>query len=148
MIKERKSRKKHCFTVDNLYEAMNRKYLNYRWIKECKLPDKTFAVRIFNDCFYEILLDIIHNNVTFVLPLTFGQYGEIHMQQHEGEEFKRLYKLGKYNNIDFILSGFTGNQLYYNYTTKKKEPRKKPIYVSKNLKDWIKKYTEEGKAYY
>jgi hypothetical protein len=93
-------------------------------------------------------LDIINNNVTFVLPLRFGNYGEISMKQIADEDFKQAYRRGKFNNIDFVLSQFTGNQLVYRYMKHNKETMEKPIYVDKYLKKLIDQYTEEAKVYY
>lgn len=141
-------KKDFYFTPEDIYEDVDRKWLNYKWVKECILHPKVFASRVFIDCFYEILLDIIHNNVTFVLPLMFGHYAEIHMQQYEGEEFKRLYKLGKFRHVDYFKSNFAGNCFMYRYVNSRKESRSRPIYVSHSLNKYITKYTEEGKQYY
>ena len=70
------------------------------------------------------------------------------MQTIEGDDFKRLYKKGKFRGIDFLKSNFCGNQMFYNYTTSKKLPKKKPVYVGQSLQKIINKYTEEGKQYY
>lgn len=48
------------------------------------------AAELFDFCFYRILLDIVENNVTFVLPLKFGDYGELHIHSVTGEAFKEL----------------------------------------------------------
>ena len=138
----------YCYTAEDIYEDMDRNWLKYKWVRDCILHPKVFAAKVFYDCFYEILLDIIHNNVTFVLPLMFGNYAEMHMQTIEGEDFKRLYRKGKFRGIDFLKSNFCGNQLMYRYVTKKKVPKNKSIYVGQSLGSIIKKYTEEGKQYY
>jgi hypothetical protein len=93
-------------------------------------------------------LDIIENNVTFVLPLKYGNYAEIYMKQFSDEEFKKLYKYGKFKNIDYVLSQFTGNELVYKYSTRTVDTKEKPIYVNKELKKLIDKHTNEAKQYY
>jgi hypothetical protein len=93
-------------------------------------------------------LDIIENNVTFVLPLKYGNYAEIYMKQFSDEEFKKLYKYGKFKNIDYVLSQFTGNELVYKYSTRTVDNKEKPIYVNKELKKLIEKHTNEAKQYY
>jgi hypothetical protein len=93
-------------------------------------------------------LDIIENNVTFVLPLKYGNYAEIYMKQFSDEEFKKLYKYGKFKNIDYVLSQFTGNELVYKYSTRTVDTKEKPIYVNKELKKLIEKHTNEAKQYY
>ena len=94
------------------------------------------------------LWDIIENNVTFVLPLKYGNYAEIYMKQFSDEEFKKLYKYGKFKNIDYVLSQFTGNELVYKYSTRTVDTKEKPIYVNKELKKLIEKHTNEAKQYY
>ena len=139
---------KHAFSVEEIYTGLNKKLLKGRWVKNRYKDRKNLAAKIFDDCFYEILLDIINNNVTFVLPLRFGNYGEISMKQIADEDFKQAYRRGKFNNIDFVLSQFTGNKLVYRYMKHNKETMEKPIYVDKYLKKLIDQYTEEAKVYY
>lgn len=139
---------KHAFSTEDLYAGLNNKLLKNKWVKNRYKDKKQLAARIFKDCFYEILLDIIDNNVTFVLPLKYGNYAEIYMKQFADDAFKRLYKYGKFKNIDFVLSQFTGNELVYKYNTQSIGMKEKPIYVSKDLKEKIEKYTNEAKQYY
>lgn len=93
-------------------------------------------------------MDIINNNVTFVLPLRFGKFGEFSMKKISGEEFKKAYEKGAFNKIDFVKSQFSANRVYYRYKTKGGRLREKAIYVDKELDDLITKYTYEGKEYY
>lgn len=108
---------------------------------------KEVCAKIFADTFFEILLDIIENNVTFVLPLKWGEYAEISMDTIEGEEFKKMYKKGSFNDVDFVLSDFTAHRLKYTYK-KGKNTRWKHIYISNNLLKLLTKHTNEGKLYY
>lgn len=133
---------------DDLFEGLNTRLLRNRWVKSKYKNRKALAAKIFEDCFYEILLDIINNNVTFVLPLRFGNYAEISMKQYSDINFKKLYNKGKFNDIDFVLSQFTGNQLVFKYIKYNKELKEKSIYVNKELKKLIQKFTNEGKQYY
>jgi hypothetical protein len=68
------------------------------------------------------------------------------MQRFTGDKFKTLRKSGKWANINFLKSYFTGYQLglfmYGNRT-----PRVKNIYVNKELRDKITNNTNEGKQY-
>jgi hypothetical protein len=139
---------KHAFSAEELYAGLNKKLLRGRWVKNRYQDRKQLASNIFKDCFYEVLLDIINNNVTFVLPIKYGNYAEICMKQYSGEEFKKLYKWGKFSNIDFVLSQFTGNQLTFRYSTKNSGTKEKPIYVNKDLKKLIEKYSNEARQYY
>lgn len=137
---------KHAFSVDELYIGLNKKLLRGRKLTDLKR--KKLASNIFHDCFYEILLDIIENNSTFVLPLRYGNYAEICMKQYSQDEFKDLYTKGKFNDIDFVLSQFTGNQLVFNYKTRLSSLKEKPIYVNKYLKKRILENTNSAKQYY
>lgn len=139
---------KHAFSAEDLYLGLNSKLLRNRWVKNRYKDRKQLAANIFKDCFYEILLDIIDNNVTFVLPIKYGNYAEMYMKQYSGEEFKKLYKWGKFNDIDFVLSQFTGNGLAFRYSTHTRGTKEKPIYVNKELKRLIIKYSNEAKQYY
>ena len=139
---------KHAFSTGDLYTGLNNRLLKNKWIKNRKKDSKQLAAEIFQDCFYEILLDIIENNVTFVLPLKYGNYAEICMKRYDGEEFKKLYNYGKFSNIDFVYSQFSGNELTFKYKTNSIGLKEKPIYVNKELKKLIEKYTNESRQYY
>lgn len=138
---------KHAFSAEELFTGLNNRWLRGRWVKNRFRDRKQLAADIFKDCFYEILLDIIENNTTFVLPLKYGNYAEICMKQYTEDEFKKLYQYGKFKNIDYVLSQFTGNEIIYRYNTHMGY-KEKPIYVNKELKKLIEKHTNEAKQYY
>lgn len=77
-----------------------------------------------------ILLDIFRNNVTFNLPT--GKKVKIGMRQLTGEEFKKAYRNGKHQKIDYLKSDFTAFEpvMKYQYG---KVTLTKDIHVSKNL---------------
>ena len=52
--------------------------------------------------------DIIENNVSFRLPSLGYRGGEIHMEGVRDSEFERARKNGKFKNVDFLESMFTG----------------------------------------
>lgn len=139
---------KHAFSVKELFRDLDQGILNNLWVRNRYKDKKILAEKIFCDCFFDILLDIINNNTTFVLPLRFGAIGELFMKQYADEEFKKLYKIGKFKNIDFVLSQFTGNTLAFRYGDRTHPIKQKPIYVNRELKTLIEKYTNEGKQYY
>lgn len=138
---------KHCFSAEELYVGLSKKWLKGLWVKNRYKDRRKLAAKIFIDCFFEILLDIIDNNVTFVLPLKYGKVSEICMRQYAGEEFKDMYKKGCFNKIDFVSSQFTANRLLYTCRTRS-GLKHKPIYVNKELNNKIIKYTYEAKQYY
>mgnify|MGYP006376706547 CR=1 FL=1 len=103
--------------------------------------------RIFRSCVYLILNDIIDNNNTFQLP-TGARKADIHMRRIHGDEFKWARKNGKFKEIDFINSNFSGNELTLTmYNREGKPSREKPIYVDKCLKKKIIDNTNNGKQY-
>ena len=97
-----------------------------------------------------ILDDIIEKNATFKTPGIGYQGGEIHLESIKGSEFERLRINGKFSDIDFLESLFTGYQMYL-YVHGKRDNflhrRKFPIYLGKVLKDKLTKYTNEGKTF-
>lgn len=103
--------------------------------------------RVFKKALQLILNDIIENNVTFQLP-TGGRRSEIHMNSITGKKFQHARKHGKFLDVDFLESNFTGNQLALDMYYKGGElKRTKPIYVNRKLKDKITSYTNSGKQY-
>lgn len=103
--------------------------------------------RVFKDALLLILNDIIDNNVTFQLP-TGSRRSEIHVNNYEGEDFIRARRRGKWQDVDFLESNFTGNQLVLDmYGKDNGIRRRKPIYVDKRLKNKITENTNNGKRY-
>ena len=106
--------------------------------------------QVFREGTQQILNDIIENNVTFKIQGVGYQGGEIHMEAIRGSDFEKVRKNGKFRNIDFLESLFTGYQMYL-YIHGKSDNflhrKKYPIYVNKVLRDKLVKYTNEGKTY-
>lgn len=97
-----------------------------------------------------ILNDIIDNNNTFELPAFKYYKGQIYFEAIAGERFKQARKNGKFKDIDFLESLFTGFQLYLHVSGKRDNflSRKKfPIYLGKIHKDKITYNTNLGKKY-
>lgn len=137
---------KHTFKSDEIFRNFNEKlrceHVFHKWYST-----KELAAKIFDHCIHDILLDVIENNVTFVLPLSFGKYAEIYMQTYSDEDFKKVYRSGAFRSIDFLKSNFTGNRLMYLWKNKKGNVRKKPIHVFSLLNQKLKDYTEQGRQY-
>lgn len=121
--------------------------MNYKGTKQQK---KSLIKKIFKDNIKLVLQDIIDNNSTFVLPAMGRSQAEIHMQGFSDSEFERVRKNGKFKDVDFLESLFTGYQLYLYIKSKDDKyhvKKKKPIYVNKFFKDQITKNTNNGKQY-
>lgn len=139
-----------AFSADEIFERFPYKKLKITG-KECynirkDKHKKPLVKQVFRECMKEIFSDIIDNNVTFELPLSGKVKCDIHMQRISGNMFKALYKGGKWRDVDFLKSLFTGYQLglfmYGNRT-----PRIKNIYLNKEFKDKITKKTNEKMQY-
>ena len=106
--------------------------------------------QVFREGTQQILNDIIENNTTFKIQGVGYQGGEIHMEAIRDSDFEKVRKNGKFRNIDFLESLFTGYQMYL-YIHGKSDNflhrKKYPIYVNKILRDKLVKYTNEGKVY-
>ena len=106
--------------------------------------------QVFREGTQQILDDIIENNTTFKIQGVGYQGGEIHMEAIRGSDFEKVRKNGKFRDIDFLESLFTGYQMYL-YIHGKSDNflhrKKYPMYVNKVLRDKLIKYTNEGKVY-
>lgn len=117
---------------------------------------KTFNERrkivkqVFREGLHLILTDLIENNVTFKLPSLGVQGGEIHFEAIRGEDFEKARQNGKFEDVDFLESLFTGYQLYLYAHTRRDNflnAKKYKIYFSKEYRDKLLEYTNEGKTY-
>ena len=141
----------YCFTSKDLF-------CNWNWlqlgIKRQLYYDKyhykcleEFIASVFIYYMYFVLMDIIENNTTFILPLKGNRHAMIHVKVFDGDEFQRLYAGGKFMGIDFLSSLFKGYQLYFSYNYRGGE-REKPIYINNHLKELFYSYINSGKEYY
>lgn len=111
---------------------------------------RRLVYNVFKEGVHQILDDVIENNVTFKVQGIGYQGGEIHFEAVTGNEFEKSRQIGKFANIDFLESLFTGYQMYL-YVHGKRDNflhrRKFPIYFGKGLRDKLTKYTNEGRKY-
>ena len=115
-----------------------------------KYNKRKLVKQVFREGVQQILNDIIENNITFKIQGVGYQGGELHMEAFTGPEFERLRKLGKFKDVDFLESVFTGFQLFL-YIHGKRDNflhrRKIPVYLNKYLRDKLTEYTNSGKTY-
>lgn len=141
----------YCFTSRDLFENWNLGQLGIRSeVFYKKYHHKSldyFVAQIFIYFMLLVLLDIIENNVTFVLPLKGNRHAMIHVKVFDGDQFQRMYAGGKFMGIDFLSSLFKGYQLYFVYNYREGE-REKPIYINKKMKELFYSYINNGKEYY
>lgn len=141
----------YCFSAYDLYETFNKKQLKIRR----DIVQKKYGVNkkqrlcasVLIYCFYLIILDIIENNITFVLPLFNNRDASIYAKPIVGDAFKSARQRGAFSDIDILASNFTGYQLTYSWSSKTGY-RYKPIYINKRFKDVFYKHINSGKQYY
>lgn len=141
-----------CFNATDLYDTFNKKQLKIRKdvVQEKYGCNKKQAIcaSVLIYCFYLILLDIIENNVTFVLPLFNGKQGSIYARPIVGEEFKKARQNGAFQDIDVISSNFTGYQITYSFQKRDGSYAYKSCYINKKFKDAFIDNINKGKQYY
>lgn len=108
---------------------------------------RDLAASIFIKSMQIVIDDIINNNVHFKLPGIGKTQSYIYMNRIHGKQFKKAFKNGKYRDIDFLMSNFSGYQLMFEMCNTKKITRYKPIYLSKKDKQRITDNTNSGKQY-
>lgn len=140
----------YSFTLKELFERFPYKKLKVT-CKECEeiTGDRhrdILARKVFAECLNLVLNDVIDNNATFELPLTGSRKADIHMRKFSGKDFRNLRKAGKWKDIDYLKSVFTGYQLGF-FMYGNRTPRVKNIYVNKELRQKITDNTNNGKQY-
>ena len=139
----------YAFNVTELFENFNNKRLSISSSdlkKTVGYQDKDeLVLQIFLYAIKVILLDIIQNNVTFKFPTKRECY--LNIVRTSGEEFKQARRNGKWLDVDYLKSDFSGNQMQFMFIANEREI-KKPVYLSSNLKDMITENTNNGMVYY
>lgn len=120
--------------------------------EECKniyssCSKRNLAASIFGKSFQLVINDIIENNTHFQLPTMGKTQAYLYMDRTSGKAFKKAFKNGKWNDIDFINSNFSGYQIKLDIQSEKRLPRKKFIYLSPKDKQRITDNTNNGKQY-
>lgn len=132
----------HNFPIDKLkidYDTVRKIY-----------PDgdkRALSASIFNKGMQLIVEDIIENNVHFLLPTLGNNESYLYMKKTSGQDFKNLVRKGKWRDVDFLTSNFTGYQLALSVKSKKRPEKEKYIYLGYKHKDRITELTNEGKRY-
>lgn len=141
----------HCFTGKDLFN--NFPVNKLKMSKEqcvATYPDgskRDLAASIFTRSVQMVVDDIINNNVDFKFP-TLGQtQAYLRMKRTTGQNFKKAFKNGKWNDVDFLISNFSGYQIVLDMESKKRTTRQKDIYLSPKDRDRITENTNLGKQY-
>lgn len=141
----------HAFSARDLFTNFNVDKLKMT-PEQCKAvysdgSKRDFSTSIFLYSVRLVLNDIIDNGIQFKLPGIGRTQSYLEMHRTEGEEFKKAFKNGKWRDVDFITSNFSGYQLQFRIAGTKRAERIKPVYVDPNLKNKITEYTNQGKQY-
>lgn len=132
----------HNFPIDKLkmdYDIVRKIYSDG--------DKRSLAASIFNKGMQLIVEDIIENNVHFLLPTLGNNESYLYMKKTSGQDFKNAVRKGKWRDVDFLTSNFTGYQLALSVKSKKRPEKEKPIYLGYKHKDRITELTNEGKRY-
>lgn len=138
----------YAFSSKQLFIGLNKnrlKLTNKECLEKYKCTLTDLINRIFKYSFKLVINDCIDNNVTFNLP-TNKKKSWICMKKFSDEEFKKVRKNGKFRDVDFLESNFTGYQLALNQDYKG-QTKQTLLYLNKKLKDKITEYTNAGKQY-
>ena len=108
---------------------------------------KEKAASIFLTCVKLVIQDIIDNNVQFKLPPVGRGSSYLQMNRTTGEAFKRAFRAGKWRDVDFLTSDFTGYQIKYFMEHQNKPAKEKPVYLFTKYKDQITVKTNQAFTY-
>lgn len=142
----------YCFTGKDIYDSAQKSKLgvNMKHVRAYKQDMiRELCAQILTYFFYLVILDIIENNATFVLPTAKrgGRKSNISVKCFEGEDFQRMYRSGIFQGIDFLASNFKGYRLRFQYDYDG-GVREKDIYIDNKLKKIFYDNINNGKAYY
>lgn len=141
----------HAFTGKDLFMNFPVDKLKMS-VEQCKEiysdgNKRDLAEQIFIKSVQMVVDDIIDNNTHFKLPGLGRTQAYMYMKRTDGKKFKKAFKNGKWNDVDFITSNFSGYQLVLEMQSDKRLPRQKDIYLSSQYKQRIIDYTNAGKQY-
>lgn len=138
-----------AFNLDEIMMNLNMSKLKFNGNDAIKINGephrKVVAKKVFKEALKIILNDIIDNNVTFELP-TGGRPASIYIKRTQGDNFINARKNGKWRDVDFLQSNFSGNQMVFSMKTDN-IIKEKPIYLDSKLKNKITDNTNKGKQY-
>lgn len=141
----------HTFSSQELFHnfPIDKLKMDYNTVKKIYSDGdkRSLSASIFNKGMQLIVEDIIENNVHFMLPTTGSNEAYLYMKKTSGDNFKKAVRRGKWRDVDFLTSNFSGYQLALSIKSKKRPEKEKPIYLGYKHKDRITELTNEGKRY-
>ena len=141
----------HTFSAQEIFHNFPIKKLKMDYDTVRKMysdgDKRSLSASIFMKGLQMIVEDIIENNVHFLLPTLGANEAYLYMKKTSGTDFKNAFKRGKWRDVDFLTSNFTGYQLALSVKSNKRPEKEKPIYLGYKHKDRITELTNEGKRY-
>lgn len=141
----------HTFSAHDIFHnfPINKLKIDYDTVKKIYSDGdkRSLSASIFTKGMQLIIEDIIENNVHFLLPTLGSNESYLYMKKTSGKDFKNAFKKGKWNDVDFLTSNFTGYQLALSVKSPKRPEKEKLIYLGYKHKDRITELTNEGKRY-
>ena len=141
----------HTFSASEIFHnfPINKLKMTYDDVKKIYSDGdkRSLSASIFTKGMQLIIEDIIENNIYFLLPNAGSNEAYLYMNKLQGADFKNAFKKGKWRDVDFLTSNFTGYQLSLLVKSKKRPTKEKPIYLGYKHKDRITELTNEGKRY-
>ena len=143
----------HAMNIKELFENFNYDGLSItdeQLLKSSHAKKKTrkkLVEEIFSKSFDMILEDIIEDNIQFQFPTIGSANSWLQIERVTGDDFKRAYKKGKWREVDFLKSNFTGYKVMYTMQSTKRSKRLKNIYTSARLRQKLTDYTNQGRQY-
>lgn len=137
----------YALKADELYTSFPTK--KYMSMKAKELPSrfngdfKVMYGEIFRYFMYLLIKDVIENQVTFKFPPTGDGTSWIEMTPVSGDEFIKARQNGAFQDVDFLVSDFTGYKLTYRKSNRYGSWRKR-IFVSSKYRDKITELTNKG----
>lgn len=132
----------HNFPIDKLkidYDTVRKIYSDG--------DKRSLSASIFTKGMQLIVEDIIENNTHFLLPTLGTSEAYLYMKRTSGNDFKQAVRRGKWRDVDFLTSNFSGYQLAIKVSSPKRPEKEKRIYLGYKHKDRITELTNEGKRY-
>lgn len=131
-----------AFTAKDVFRYFDLKKLK---LKVDGKKRRNFIKQIWVDHLEDVINDCIDNNITFQLP-TGQAKSEIFVKRQSGRDFIVSRQHGRFKDVDFLKSNFSGNQLCFRMHRKNFD-KDKPIYLNGKLKQKITDKTNEGFQY-
>lgn len=151
MKMEKKFAMGHTFSAQDIFHNFPIKKLkmDYDTVKKIYSDGdkRSLSASIFTKGMQLIIEDIIENNTHFLLPTLGTNEAYLYMNKTSGNNFKKAVKHGKWRDVDFLTSNFTGYQLALKVKSPRRPEKEKPIYLGYKHKDRITELTNEGKRY-